>query len=105
MNVIPFYNPKSFTPARVGHALYVAFLNEIWTGNIKASGVGETKLCGNLDTTVTVLGDNEIIDMSLFRLCGLLWNCRDTLPAEECYALGLPSGSTYAQAARKLRQG
>ena len=31
-----------------------------------------------------------------------LWDCPDTLPSEYCSLLGLPLGSTYAKAARRL---
>ena len=33
-------------------------------------------------------------------LCGQLWNCTDVLPNGDCSLLDIPSGSTYAQAAR-----
>ena len=36
-------------------------------------------------------------------LTGQLWNCTDVLPGTNCDNLGLPRGSTYAVAARKLR--
>ena len=36
-------------------------------------------------------------------LTGQLWNCTDTVPGETCELLGLPRGSSYAQAARALR--
>ena len=38
------------------------------------------------------------------RLAGNLWNCTDILPGTYCDDLGIPHGSTYAQAARFLRQ-
>lgn len=31
-------------------------------------------------------------------LIGQLWNCSDVLPSSYCNLLGLPQGSTYAQA-------
>ncbi len=37
------------------------------------------------------------------RLAGRLWNCTDTMPGNCCALLDLPAGSTYAQAARRLR--
>jgi hypothetical protein len=37
------------------------------------------------------------------RLADKLWNCDELLPLECCDALGLPRGSSYAQAARGLR--
>lgn len=37
------------------------------------------------------------------RLCGLLWNCSDTLPRAAADDLELPAGSTYAQAARAVK--
>jgi len=36
-------------------------------------------------------------------LTGQLWNCTDCLPSEYCTVLDLQQGSTYAQAARKIR--
>lgn len=36
-------------------------------------------------------------------LSGQLWNCTDILPALYCEDVGLPPGSTYAQAARNVR--
>lgn len=36
-------------------------------------------------------------------LCGQLWNCTDTVPGDTCNSNGIPMGSTYAQAARLLR--
>lgn len=38
------------------------------------------------------------------RLTGKLWNCTDVLPHSLCREVGLPVGSTYAMAARRLRQ-
>jgi hypothetical protein len=38
------------------------------------------------------------------QLTGQLWNCTDTLPGGYCQDLGLPRGSSYAQAARRLRR-
>jgi hypothetical protein len=37
-------------------------------------------------------------------LTGQLWNCTDILPGGDCESLGLPHGSTYAQAARLIRR-
>ena len=38
------------------------------------------------------------------RLAGRLWNCTDILPGWHCHEIDMPDGSTYAQAARHLRQ-
>jgi hypothetical protein len=40
----------------------------------------------------------------LWWMSGQLWNCTDVLPAFYCGELGLPLGSSYAQAARRIRQ-
>lgn len=40
---------------------------------------------------------------ALSALAGRLWNCTDTLPSAYCDELGLPLGSSYAQAARQVR--
>lgn len=40
---------------------------------------------------------------SLRRLTGQLWNCTDCLPGHLCDHLEIPRGSTYAVAARTLR--
>lgn len=37
-------------------------------------------------------------------LTGQLWNCTDILPSTYCQTLDLPSGSTYAMAARILKK-
>jgi hypothetical protein len=37
-------------------------------------------------------------------LCAMLRNCTDTLPATECGYLGVPEGTTYGQAARKIKR-
>ena len=37
-------------------------------------------------------------------LSGSLWNCTDVMPRLLCDDLELPSGSNYAQGARKVRQ-
>lgn len=39
------------------------------------------------------------------RITGLLWNCTDCLPGDNCEELDIPRGSTYAAAARKIRMG
>ncbi len=43
-------------------------------------------------------------DEQLRWLSGQLWNCTDVLPSSACGELGIPQGSTYAQAARYIRQ-
>jgi hypothetical protein len=35
-------------------------------------------------------------------LLGQLWNCSDIMPSWLCDELGMPAGSTYAQAVRSL---
>lgn len=37
-------------------------------------------------------------------LLGQLWGCTDTLPSDSCDTLGLPPGSSYAQAVRRLHK-
>lgn len=41
--------------------------------------------------------------MTVQRLTGLLWNCTDLLPGGYCAMLGIPTGSSYARAARLVR--
>lgn len=41
----------------------------------------------------------------LHHLSGLLWNCSDVMPVSTCDELDMQAGSTYAQAARRLRRG
>jgi hypothetical protein len=41
----------------------------------------------------------------LMWIAGKLWHCTDILPGDTCDDLDMPSGSTYAQACRKIRQG
>ncbi len=49
-------------------------------------------------------GSTVEADTVTHRLTGRLWNCTDILPGEYCDALEIPRGSTYAQAARYLRE-
>ena len=44
-------------------------------------------------------------DEQLWWLAGQLWQCTDILPGHVCDDLGIPLGSTYAQAARHIRAG
>lgn len=37
-------------------------------------------------------------------LTGKLWNCTDIMPGSECDLLDIPTGSTFAQAAREIRR-
>jgi hypothetical protein len=55
--------------------------------------------CGELES-FAVMGEATI---ALDRLCGQFWNCRDTLPALACKDAGAPEGSTYAAAARRIK--
>jgi hypothetical protein len=48
-------------------------------------------------------GSRDEAGQVLRSVCGLLWNCTDELPDRLCRELGLPAGSTYAGAARKVR--
>ena len=41
--------------------------------------------------------------LTAWRLAGLPWNGTDTLPGDECQELGIPRGSSYAQAAHVVR--
>ena len=43
-------------------------------------------------------------DERLLWLSGQLWQCTDCLPGHVCDELAIPQGSTYAQAARHIRQ-
>jgi hypothetical protein len=43
------------------------------------------------------------VDQRARWITGQLWNCTDTLDSGACEDLGLPHGSTYAQAVRSLR--
>ena len=38
------------------------------------------------------------------RLCGLLWNCTDTVPELVCCEAGVPTGSSYAVLVRHLKR-
>ena len=61
------------------------------------------------DAFVTLIesGDEAIELDEQFRsldwLVGHLWDCTDILPRTNCDDLDLPRGSTYAQAARSLK--
>ena len=41
----------------------------------------------------------------LMWIAGKLWYCTDIMPGESCNELDLEAGSTYAQAARRIRRG
>ncbi len=43
-------------------------------------------------------------DPALRRLIGKLWNCTDTLGTPYCQDVGVPPGSTFAQAVRSMRR-
>jgi len=43
-------------------------------------------------------------DEQLWWLSGQLWRCTNCLPGHVCEELGMPTGSSYAQAARVIRQ-
>ena len=43
-------------------------------------------------------------DEQLRLVSGQLWTCTDVMPSALCAELEMPSGSTYAQAARLIRQ-
>lgn len=38
------------------------------------------------------------------KYAGVMWNCSDIMPGWVCDMLDMPRGSTYAQAARRLRE-
>jgi hypothetical protein len=38
-------------------------------------------------------------------IAGKLWHCTDIMPGETCAILELEPGSTYARAARRIREG
>jgi hypothetical protein len=59
----------------------------------------QADFCGELES-YAVTGEATV---ALDRLCGQLWNCRDTLPALACKDAGAPEGSTYAAAARRIK--
>ncbi|MDM7856627.1 hypothetical protein [Cellulomonas alba] len=40
---------------------------------------------------------------ALWRAAGRVWSCTDILPSSCCTLLDIPLGSTYAQAARRVR--
>jgi hypothetical protein len=43
-------------------------------------------------------------DEQLWWLSGQLWNCTDCLPGDVCQDLEISQGSSYARAARLIRQ-
>lgn len=51
-----------------------------------------------------VVEDDNGEQRSLAWLLGQLWHCTDVAPWDLCDLLGLPRGSTYAQAVRQLKE-
>ena len=63
---------------------------------------------GEPEPTIHIQGS----DMPISKLCGLLWNCSDTMPARLCTSMGdmaspaeawRGSGESFARGARLLR--
>lgn len=52
------------------------------------------------DETVMIYGEQQSVEW----LTGQLWHCTDVLPGATCDVLNLPPGSTYAEAARRVRE-
>jgi hypothetical protein len=78
--------------ARSGHApddLRQAFL----------FGIGQLY---NFDGEPTVAFRDGRVTMRA--LCGMLRNCTDIVPGPECGYLGVPEGTTYGEAARKIKR-
>jgi len=48
--------------------------------------------------------EGRSLDKETWRLCGQLWNAQPLLPTDVAERLGMPAGSKYSQAARKVRQ-
>ena len=42
---------------------------------------------------------------TLYRIAGKLWTCTDIMPSSLCDEFDMPYGSSYAQAARRVRAG
>lgn len=59
----------------------------------------QADFCGELESFAVT----DEATVALDRLCGQLWNCRDALPALACKDAGVPEGSTYAAAARRIK--
>ena len=64
-----------------------------------ATGSGHTR--GDIRDAFLESLDSDKPDLAL---AGRLWNCTDILPSQYCSLLELPSGSTYAMAARVARR-
>jgi hypothetical protein len=54
---------------------------------------------GGLEDTITIGNAQYTVDW----LIGRLWHCTDILPSSTCASLGMPRGSSYAQAVQALR--
>lgn len=95
-----------YRPGRGGHApgilrdCFLAYLDRQWPDY-------ESR---HLNTPLEAMVVSDFVgpyvgkERTLRWLLGQLWNCTDTLAAFDCDALGIPHGSTYAQAVRLLKR-
>ena len=94
-----FLTYSYYKPSRGGHA--PGDLRDAFIAALDAYEAWET---GEPEPTVE-LRDEQV---TLTRLCGLLWNCTDVLPSYIAYQLAMltnaRAGSSYAGAARLLKQ-
>ena len=56
------------------------------------------------DVIVDLYVDQVCPSDSHIRIAGRLWRCTDILPGCDCDTIDIPKGSTYAQAARQVKQ-
>ena len=91
-------SPQPFSAFHGGHApeeLRQAFTSWLEAGSA-TTPVGQ----GSADAVPAPDDRPETAEWTL----GQLWNCTDVLPSPHCEALGIPHGSTYARAVRRVKR-
>ena len=97
-----------YAPARGGHApghLRHAFLHglgEGW-GSAWPAPLAEAEALDWSNEQRAAWWAGLTVEQRARWLTGQLWNCTDIMPSLACEQLELPLGSTYARAARHLR--
>jgi|SRR5215211_241731 len=89
---------------------YPGHLREAFTVALEDHLAGTAGTSGALggfwyDEAMQRAWDGWSVPQRLWWIAGKLWHCTDIMPGYLCGGLGMQPGSTYAQAARRIRQG